>query len=362
MGWIRKIFGIKNPFKKKKVISVICSRKPWLRFFKKNQGQATVEYLLLIVVVITLALSIGTPLGNWIGEQSRVLLGPDGYYGCLMEHGALPKGSKAASCKIASVDPLNISLNGGGGPFGGGPGGGGLDPNKDGSGDGSGDGSSSEGSSSSDGDSSSSGEDSDSEDGSDSGDSDSSSTDGDGSGVSGSSSSGQAGSGGGSSSGRGAGGGNQGSSFGADSSDVDSSDGEDSSGSIKRKGRRSRKSKGSGLDTPEHEGYKPNVQGDEEEFDEGFLGEEEEEERKKEEEEKALEEAELAALEGKGAKGEDSGSKGEGIFGPNKKKGEGPEDKPLNLMGLIRYIIIAILIILILAFLFSQVMEYQSRD
>ena len=61
------------------------------RLFKNKKGQATVEYLLLIVVIIALALSIGRPLGDYLTSLSGAMLGPDdSYYACLLEQAELP--------------------------------------------------------------------------------------------------------------------------------------------------------------------------------------------------------------------------------------------------------------------------------
>ncbi len=60
------------------------------RIISAESGQATVEYLLLLVVVIVIARFILTPLGKGLAEFSGALLGPDGYYYCLMTNGLVP--------------------------------------------------------------------------------------------------------------------------------------------------------------------------------------------------------------------------------------------------------------------------------
>ena len=61
--------------------------------FKKltlSKGQATVEYILLLVVIMAIALGIGGPLGRHLKEFSGAMVGPDGYYACLTKNGILP--------------------------------------------------------------------------------------------------------------------------------------------------------------------------------------------------------------------------------------------------------------------------------
>lgn len=73
-----------------------------MSFFKKKQdiakgayskGQATIEYVLLLVVIITIALGIGGPLGRHLTKFSGAMVGPEGYYACLTRHGVLPGNS-----------------------------------------------------------------------------------------------------------------------------------------------------------------------------------------------------------------------------------------------------------------------------
>ncbi|MCY4320905.1 MAG: hypothetical protein OXC37_00650 [Bdellovibrionaceae bacterium] len=80
-------------------------------FLKKNKkssvGQATIEYLLLIVLVIAIATGIGGPLGLYLKRFSGALLGPNGYYACLTERGLLPGDPRASYCNRHT----NLALN-----------------------------------------------------------------------------------------------------------------------------------------------------------------------------------------------------------------------------------------------------------
>ena len=100
---------------------------------KSKAGQATVEYLLLAVVVLVIARLILTPLGQGLAQYSQSIMGPyenssAGYYGCLMENGFLPgfeqlteQGSSGVSINCAipkaqAISHLSIStdtINGG---------------------------------------------------------------------------------------------------------------------------------------------------------------------------------------------------------------------------------------------------------
>ena len=67
---------------------------------KKSQksGQATVEYILLIVIVMAIALAVKGPLGDRLGKFSGSIVGSDGYYACLMERGYLPEDPRTSEC------------------------------------------------------------------------------------------------------------------------------------------------------------------------------------------------------------------------------------------------------------------------
>ena len=64
-----------------------------LRFLKtlsSKSGQAVTEYILILVVVISLGIVVGGPLSQSIRNLGSSLLGKEGYYGCLTREGLLP--------------------------------------------------------------------------------------------------------------------------------------------------------------------------------------------------------------------------------------------------------------------------------
>lgn len=82
-------------------------------FFKRFQksGQATVEYLLLAVIVILIARVILTPLGQALGTYSTYFMGPHnddnnsiGFYGCMMENGLLPLWSVVSEKGVEQIN------------------------------------------------------------------------------------------------------------------------------------------------------------------------------------------------------------------------------------------------------------------
>ena len=79
-----------------------------VRSLNNALGQATLEYLLLIVIVIAIALGIGGPLGRHLRDFSGALLGPEGYYACLTERAILP--GESSECG-QSVDLAMGSLS-----------------------------------------------------------------------------------------------------------------------------------------------------------------------------------------------------------------------------------------------------------
>ena len=101
--------------------------KPDLKIPFLKRGQATVEYLLLAVVVITIGKAVVSPMGKNLQEWASKMLGPNGYYACLMEHGLIPgKAWKehGIDCKAHKVSARGDLKNiGGGGGSGGGSGG-----------------------------------------------------------------------------------------------------------------------------------------------------------------------------------------------------------------------------------------------
>ena len=93
-----------------------------LPFSKK--GQATVEYLLLAVVVITIGKAVVSPMGKNLQEWASKMLGPNGYYACLMEYGLIP--GKQWNDPVISCGTHKVSAMGGLTGVGGGGGGGSL--------------------------------------------------------------------------------------------------------------------------------------------------------------------------------------------------------------------------------------------
>ena len=103
-------------------------RKHIFKSFSLSKGQATVEYILLLVVVVTIALVIGGPLGRHLKNFSGAMIGPGGYYSCLTKQGLLPGANSASACGSSlAIGTLSLSTIEGGGSgegSGGGPGGG----------------------------------------------------------------------------------------------------------------------------------------------------------------------------------------------------------------------------------------------
>ena len=66
------------------------------------RGQATVEYILLLVVVMLIAFGIGGPLGRHLKAFSGAMVGPEGYYACLTQEGLLPGDTSASNCAAHS--------------------------------------------------------------------------------------------------------------------------------------------------------------------------------------------------------------------------------------------------------------------
>jgi len=322
------------------------------QILKQRQGQATVEYLLLIAVVIFLAVSIGRPLGDYLTGLSGAMLGPDdSYYACLMEKAELPGNSVSCQAELdkATTTPLNLPGTGGSGAK---APGGSRSGDSDGSGNNRGGGS----------DEKVGGGDSDSGAGEESGDRNGgrdsvadraalSSKHRTGSNVRGGSSAGsdrdqtQA----------------EFVAFRPSSSSTEEEE-EEEVGSGRRGLRRKRK-RGSGPKFgSEHEGYKQNLNRNRSEFAVAYLGERFVEEEEKESKKVFKSLATASSFAGPRPRGEDPKSTAPGEALPDRAPSEKPEVKQMNLMGFIRYIVLAVLIILVLAFVFSQAMEYQSRD
>ena len=84
---------------------VFFQGKASLNCLNSSRGQATVEYLLLIVVVVAIASGIGRPLGKSLSAFSGAMVGPNGYYACLTEKGLLP-GSDCNGQKTEATNKL----------------------------------------------------------------------------------------------------------------------------------------------------------------------------------------------------------------------------------------------------------------
>ena len=83
------------------------------------------EYLLLAVVIIVIGKVVVSPMGKALQEWATKMLGPKGYYACLMEYGLIPGkrweslGIECGAYKVAAVGDLE-SLEGGSGLMSGG--------------------------------------------------------------------------------------------------------------------------------------------------------------------------------------------------------------------------------------------------
>ena len=70
------------------------------------------EYLLLAVVIIIIGKVIVSPMGEKLQEWATKMLGPNGYYACLMEYGLIPGkkweslGIECGAYKVAAVGDL----------------------------------------------------------------------------------------------------------------------------------------------------------------------------------------------------------------------------------------------------------------
>ena len=332
-------------------------------FFKSLnsfKGQATVEYILLLVVVITIALGIGGPLGRHLRDFSGALLGPGGYYACLTEEGLLPGTSQ---CEPKNIPNLNITIAGGGGP------GSGSDDSRDSDGSGSSDDSGdSDGSGSSDDSGGSDGfGSSDDSGGSDGSDSNASSSKGDSSGRN-KSSRHKAGNGEGSSSGAGE-------LSGQNSSEelserqsrflADSRDSRSKKKGRKKRGKRKKRIR-AGEDDLMGNQFKKNKKGYKRTKSKmrinrtvGYLGEQMDFEEE--------ESPPIFKVEGQvKTKGADKSEEKKGKLVKDQQttsKTELKEDnRGINFSAFLKYIVIAIIIIAILIVIFSQIMEYQSRE
>ena len=312
---------------------------------RNSAGQATVEYILLIVIVVAIALAVKGPLGERLGEFSGKMVGEDGYYACLMERGYLPEDPRASECGKYKLEAEG-SLQGGSGGSGGGSGGGGP------SSGGSGGSRSFGGSGNSAGDSDSSSEEALSASGDSVADGDLVSSSG-GSYTPGFFRLGKKSGSGGSDSLTGG----DAKSFLANPSFREELEGEeDDEGNS-----RSLAQNQSGNFDVNKTGYKPSRFPARGSRDTGYAGTLYDEDPSKKKTFKAEEIAESGA--GAGSGGQEESSKSKAIK-EEQKKAEESSDKPKrwNFLAFIKYFLIAGLIILLLAIVFSQVMEYQGRD
>ena len=82
----------------------------FLKILSQSSGQAVTEYVLLIVVVITLGVAVGGPLSRGIRAFGQALIGKDGYYGCLTKEGKLPGAMYTNGECQGAVAEVNVAL------------------------------------------------------------------------------------------------------------------------------------------------------------------------------------------------------------------------------------------------------------
>ncbi len=101
---------------------------------KKNSGQATIEYILLIVIILALILGPLKQFSQAFNAYIDALFGKGNYIACLLETGELGgQSSDPNSSCLASLNAnIKTALGGGGGGGGGDKGSGENDANKDG--------------------------------------------------------------------------------------------------------------------------------------------------------------------------------------------------------------------------------------
>jgi len=89
--------------------------------FKKNKGQAVIEYILILTVAVVILGGLLLRFNKAFQEFGESLVGAEGYYACLLQTGKLPGQSTNCSKEKKDFDPdLNIgnknsSAGGGGG-------------------------------------------------------------------------------------------------------------------------------------------------------------------------------------------------------------------------------------------------------
>ena len=82
-------------------------------------GQVTMEYILLLLIIILIVKFVASPMGKVFAQWTRFLVGPhnaagQGYYGCLMEKGLLPGGPlRGESCPNLNLNFKIAAFSGG---------------------------------------------------------------------------------------------------------------------------------------------------------------------------------------------------------------------------------------------------------
>ncbi len=90
---------MKRGFFSDKLIRMVFFKKKFIKL-SKSRGQATMEYILLIAVVVAIFV-VFKKYGEGLMGFSARMVGPDGYYGCLLKKGQLP----GNPCGSQNLDP-----------------------------------------------------------------------------------------------------------------------------------------------------------------------------------------------------------------------------------------------------------------
>ena len=348
---------------------------------KNSTAQATVEYLLLIVVVIALATGIGGPLGIYLKKFSGALLGPQGYYACLTERGLLPgdpqvpsQCSRQAQLAMGALNQIQTGSGFGGGSGGGSVNNGGGNSGNNGGNNGSNNGGNNNGSNSADNKWNNNNDSNDNDSASSSGnednsenrfkDSKSSKDKNQNASRHKAGLSGQEGEGSLSVSGGGA--------FSGDSSNSPSSflapNSFSGKGKKKKKKRGRSFSGGRGLGSKEEGGaFNNKRQGYKRlrfraQTAQGYLGEAYLSEEEAEQDKPVFKEAQISGGSGGSFAGDTKKNPLIPDRKPNQKKDLDTKVKGMNFSAFLKYFVIIALILVVLVVIFSQVMEYQSRE
>ena len=112
------MFSLPDKIPRRRFFSAI---KPGLKSIQnknaKNKGQAIVEYVLILTVVVTVMGALLLKLNRGIETWAKSLLGKGGYIACLMQTGTLP-GKAHSACFMKPIDAdfsTSSSSTGGGG-------------------------------------------------------------------------------------------------------------------------------------------------------------------------------------------------------------------------------------------------------